>query len=78
MSKMIKPDKRVMDLAWMRHKDIVYTGEALVLALLLHTKGAGRNSADHATVSAMLNDPNAVPVVKSKPQTKRVKGPRVK
>ena len=65
------PDKRVMDLAWMRHKDIIYTGETLVLALLLHTQGAGRGSADHEQVRRMLNDPNAAPVVKSKRQTNR-------
>ena len=67
---MIKPDKRVMDLAWMRHKDTVYTGEALVLALLFHTKGAGRNTDDHKYLTRMLDDPNASPTLKRKARRK--------
>lgn len=78
MTKMIKPDKRVMDLAWMRHKDTIYTGEALVLALLFHTKGAGRGSEDHKRVAQMLDDPNSTPTLKPKARTKRSKGSRAK
>jgi hypothetical protein len=71
MSKMIKPDRRVMDLAWLRHGETIYTGEALVLALLFHTKGAGRGTDDHKYLSRMLDDPNTDPQLKRKGRTKR-------
>lgn len=54
----VKIGNRIMDNAVLKHKDIEYTGEALVLALLFHTKGAGRGTEDHKYLKRMLNDPN--------------------
>jgi hypothetical protein len=36
--KFIEPGGRLMDLAWMRDKGNIYSGEALVLACLLHVR----------------------------------------
>jgi hypothetical protein len=58
---------RVMDRAWLRDGDVIHTGEALLLAVLLHTKGkTGRSQAELEQVARMLNDPN-----QRKPHTKR-------
>lgn len=42
MSKYIQPGNRIMDKAYMRDGKIVHIGEALALAVLLHSKGKGR------------------------------------
>lgn len=58
MSKFIEPGtRRLMDVAWLRDGKIIHTGEALALALLLHTKGK-RNQSEIEHVARMLNDPN--------------------
>jgi hypothetical protein len=57
MSKWIEPGTRVMDRAWLRDGDIIHTGEALALALLLHTRGK-RSQSEIEHVAKMLNDPN--------------------
>lgn len=46
--------------AWIRNgkTDGVVTGEALILATLLHTHGKGRNSDDLKVVQALMNDVN--------------------
>lgn len=57
----VDPDqffKRVQHRAYMRDGDLVHTGEALTLALLLHAKGKGRNKRDIDEVSRLLDDPN--------------------
>lgn len=55
----IKSDTRqLINQAWIRNGDSVVTGEALILATLLHTHGAGRNSDDFKTVQALMNDIN--------------------
>lgn len=46
-----------MDLAFMRSHGIEYTGEALVLACLLHAKGK-RNEKNEKEVAKLLDDPN--------------------
>lgn len=53
------PGRRVMDVAYLRDGDSEHTGEALVLACLLHAKGK-TNRADNEVkkVGEMLNDPN--------------------
>jgi hypothetical protein len=48
-----------MDKAWIRDGDIFVTGEALVLACLLHTRGRGRNSNDMREVQRIMRDRNA-------------------
>lgn len=57
MSKWVEPGTRVMDRAWLRDGDIIHTGEALALALLLHTRGK-RSQSEIEHVAKMLNDPN--------------------
>lgn len=50
---------RVMDIAWMRDGGTVYSGEALVLACLLHAKGkTRRGQAEVEQVAKMMRDPN--------------------
>lgn len=65
--KWVPMGNRVMDRAWLRDGDVIHTGEALLLAVLLHTKGkTGRSQNDLEQVARMLNDPN-----QRKPQRKR-------
>jgi len=48
-----------MDKAYLRDGDVVHTGEALLLALLVHAKGKTRRSQNELEqVSKMLDDPN--------------------
>lgn len=55
----IKDDTRqFVNQAWVRNGDSYVTGEALILACLLHTTGAGRNSDDMKFVQALMNDAN--------------------
>lgn len=59
----VKRDTRqLINQAWIRggsgHTDSVVTGEALILACLLHTTGAGRDSDDLKVVQALMNDVN--------------------
>lgn len=59
MSKWIQPGNRIMDKAYLRDGSVTYTGEQLVLALLLHTKGrTKRGSGELEQVAKMLDDPN--------------------
>lgn len=50
---------RILHRAYLRDHDITHTGEALALALLLHTKDKKRDNRHVAEVAKMLNDPNA-------------------
>lgn len=55
----IKHDTRqFVNQAWIRNGDSVVTGEALILATLMHTHGAGRDTDDLKTVQALMNDIN--------------------
>lgn len=57
----IKRDTRqLINQAWIRngHSKSVVTGEALILACLLHTHGAGRNTDDFKVVQALMDDVN--------------------
>jgi hypothetical protein len=50
---------RLSTRAFLRGKDdIVYTGEQLMLALLLHAKGNGRGSEDETFVRKIMKDHN--------------------
>lgn len=67
--KWVPMGRRVMDIAWLRDGDTIHTDEALVLALLLHTKGKSKRGQDEVEqVARMLNDPNQR---KKKPNAKR-------
>lgn len=58
-TKFIKPGRRVMDMAWLRQGNIIYTGEAMMLACLLHVKGdKARPTQDVKQIAEMLDDPN--------------------
>jgi predicted RecA/RadA family phage recombinase len=66
--KYIEPGKRLMDLAYIRDGSLVHTGEALVLALLIHTRGRTNRGADEVKhLAAMLDDPN----IEKKPRRSR-------
>jgi hypothetical protein len=55
----VKPDTRqFVNQAWVRNGDSIITGEALILATLLHTTGRGRNTDDMKVVQALMNDVN--------------------
>jgi len=54
----IKPERRIMDIAWLRDGETIHTGEALMLACLLHTKGKGRKSDDFKDVQKIMHDQN--------------------
>lgn len=56
--KWIEPGARVMDIAYIRDGDTFHTGEALLLACLLHTKGRGRKSKDMTEVQRIMRDKN--------------------
>ena len=56
--KFIDPGARVMDIAYIRDGETFHTGEALLLACLLHTKGKSRKSDDFKDVQRLLNDQN--------------------
>jgi hypothetical protein len=70
--KWVPMGNRVMDKAWLRDGDVIHTGEALVLALLLHTKGKSkRGQQEIEEVARMLNDPNQRKPQKRKPTRKK-------
>ncbi|QIN94099.1 hypothetical protein PP459_gp134 [Streptomyces phage Wakanda] len=57
--KYIEPGKRLMDLAYVRDGKLVHTGEALVLALLIATRGKTKRGNDEVKhLAKMLDDPN--------------------
>ncbi len=57
--KITDPSNRIANRAYMYDSKIEYNGEALLLALLLHTTGtAKRTKHDLEQVGKMLNDPN--------------------
>jgi hypothetical protein len=50
---------RVMDRAWMRDGNVIHTGEALMLACLLHAKGRTRRGQEEVEhVARIMDDPN--------------------
>ncbi|AVD99302.1 hypothetical protein SEA_BILLNYE_125 [Streptomyces phage BillNye] len=72
MTQYIKPNKRVMDLAYLRDGDVVHTGEALLLALLIAAKGKTKRGAEEVKqVAKMLDDPNIEEKPKRKPRRKK-------
>ena len=49
---------RMIYRAYMRDGSVVYTGEALLLACLMHAKGKSRNSDDMKDVRKIMKDAN--------------------
>lgn len=49
---------RVMDLAYIRDGNITHTDEAVILALLTHTRGKGRGTKDMDDVRRIMRDRN--------------------
>lgn len=49
---------RVMDLAFIRDGKITHTDEAVILALLTHTRGKGRGTKDMDDVRRIMRDRN--------------------
>lgn len=71
MAKHVDVFNRVANRAYMYDGSIKYDGEALLLALLLHTTGtAERNKIELDQVSKMLNDPN-IDKPKPRPYTRK-------
>lgn len=59
MTTFIPTGNRVMDRAYIRDGDLVHVDEALLLAVLLHTKGKSRkNQTDMDHVARLMKDPN--------------------
>jgi hypothetical protein len=59
MSNQVTIGNRMMDNAYLRDGDVIHTGEALLLAMLVHAKGsAKRDPGDLHQVSKMMNDRN--------------------
>lgn len=55
----IKDDTRqFVNQAWTRNGDGVITGEALILACLMHSHAEDRNSVDMEVVQALMDDIN--------------------
>ena len=62
MQKYVHTFYRVASRAYMRDKaGNEYSGEQLMLALLLHAKGSSRNMEDEQYVGRLLDDPNQTP-----------------
>lgn len=51
----------VMDLAYIRSGNIIYTDEAVILACLLHSKGKGRDTKDFKDLQRIMKDKNLEP-----------------
>ncbi len=49
---------RLVHRAYIRDGETVHTGEAVALACLVHTRGAGRQSNDMKDVQRMMRDRN--------------------
>lgn len=47
-----------MDLAYIRDGRVTHTGEAVILACLVHSKGKGRGSEDMSEVRRIMRDRN--------------------
>ena len=56
--KFTEPGSRIMDNAYIRDGDTYHTGEALLLACLLHAKGKNRKSDDFKDVLKIMRDKN--------------------
>lgn len=58
MSKHVNPFTSLFARAWLRDGKVMYRGDALLIALLAHTTGAGRGSKDELKIHELLGDIN--------------------
>lgn len=57
--KWVPVGNRMMDRAYLRDGSVFHTGEALLLALLVHTKGKTKRGAEEMNhIAKIMNDPN--------------------
>lgn len=49
---------RFVNRAWMRDGSQIYTGQALLIAMLVHSQGESRDSADMEDVRKIMRDHN--------------------
>lgn len=63
MGKTVKDQEfsSVLFRAWLRSGDVIHSGEALLLACLMHAKGTNRKSAAYKDVQRIMKDVNYVP-----------------
>lgn len=62
MAKYVPVGNRIMDRAYLRDGSVIHTGEALLLAMLVHARGkTARNIDEVKQVARMLDDPNQSP-----------------
>lgn len=71
-TKWVPVGNRMMDRAYLRDGDVVHTGEALLLAMLIHARGkTQRGTEELKQVSKMLDDPNMETPKKRRPRRKK-------
>jgi hypothetical protein len=71
-TKWVPVGNRMMDRAYLRDGSVVHTGEALLLAMLIHAKGKTQRGAEELKqVSKMLDDPNLETQKKRRPRRKK-------
>lgn len=59
MGKYLPVGNRIMDNAFLRDGELEHTGEALLLALILHTKGKTKRSKQELEeIGKLFDDPN--------------------
>lgn len=56
--KVKKDTRQFINQAWTRNGELEVTGEALILACLLHTHGADRAGSDFKAVQVLMDDVN--------------------
>lgn len=56
--KFTEPGSRIMDNAYLRDGNNIHSGEALLLACLLHAKGKNRKGDDFKDVQRIMHDVN--------------------
>lgn len=57
-NKVTNNTRQVVNRAWMRDGSNIYTGQALLLAMLIHSQGTDRNSEDGELVRKIMKDHN--------------------
>ena len=58
MTKVTNNTRQFIHKAWMRDGNKVYTGQALLLAMLVHSQGDSRESTDGELVRKIMKDVN--------------------
>lgn len=58
MDKVTNNTRQVIHTAWMRDGKRIYTGQTLLLAMLMHSTGDNRDSDDMEIIRKIMRDPN--------------------